>query len=88
MAGPFHPAFRELVESSLMIELILENMKEEEKAEIHINPKEISKLYANKKMYFNRLKDNKKNIRVEQNNHIERGKIILYLENKKVDIIY
>ena len=88
VAGPFHPAFRELVESSLMIELILENMKEQEKAEIHINPKEISKLYANKKMYFNRLKDNKKNIKVEQNNDIERGKIILYLENKKVDIIY
>lgn len=88
IAGPFHPAFRELVESSIMIESILENMKEQKEAEININPKDISKLYANKKMYFNLLKDNKKNVKVNQNKNIERGKIILYLENKKVDIIY
>lgn len=88
VAGPFHPAFRELVESSLITELILENMKESEKAEIHINPKDISKLYANKKMYFNILRDNNKNVNVEQNRDVERGKIILYLGSKKVDIIY
>ncbi|MGM9934436.1 elongator complex protein 3 [uncultured Clostridium sp.] len=88
VAGPFHPAFRELVESSLMAELILETMKKEEKAELHINSKEISKLYANKKMYFNKLKENNKIINVVQDNNVERGRIILYLENKKVDIIY
>ena len=88
VAGPFHPAFRELVESSLMIDLILEEMKEEEKATIHINPKEISKLYANKKMYFNLLKNKGKFITVEQNDDVERGKIIIYLGNRKKDIIY
>lgn len=88
VAGPFHPAFRELVESSLMVELILENMNEEKMAEIHINPKEISKLYANKKMYFNKLKENNKIIKVVQTCNVERGRIILYLEDKKVDIIY
>ena len=87
IAGPFHPAFRELVESSLMTELILEAMKEQ-KAVIHINPKEISKLYANKKMYFNLLKNNGKIIKVEQDDKVERGRIILYLENRKMDIIY
>ncbi len=88
VAGPFHPAFRELVESSLMAELILENVKKQEKAEIHINPKEISKLYANKKMYFNKLKENNRIINVVQDGSVERGRIILYLENEKVDIIY
>ena len=63
-------------------------MKKEEKAELHINSKEISKLYANKKMYFNKLKENNKIINVVQDNNVERGRIILYLENKKVDIIY
>lgn len=88
IAGPFHPAFRELVESSLMIELILETMKNEECATIQINPKEISKLYANKKMYFNLLKEKGKKVKVEQNDTVKRGKIIVYLENKKMDIIY
>ena len=63
-------------------------MTDADKGEIHINPKEISKLYANKKMYFNKLKENNKNIKVVQNTDVERGRIILYLENEKVDIIY
>lgn len=88
VAGPFHPAFRELVESRLMMELIIEKMGENNKAELHINPKEISKLYANKKMYFNKLKENDKDIKVVQDNGVKRGEIILYLENRKVDIIY
>ncbi len=88
VAGPFHPSFRELVESSLMVELILKNMNKYEKGEIHINPKEISKLYANKKMYFNILKQHGKDVKVIQDKAIERGKIILYLKDKKIDIIY
>ncbi|MGN0144402.1 MAG: elongator complex protein 3 [Clostridium sp.] len=88
IAGPFHPAFRELVESSLMTELILDVVKDEVNATIQINPKEVSKLYANKKMYFKLLKEKGKRIKVEQNDIVKRGKIIVYLENKKVDIIY
>ena len=32
IAGPFHPSFRELVEGSLLVDIILENMKEEKNA--------------------------------------------------------
>lgn len=58
VAGPFHPSFRELVEGSLLSDIILENMTDEKNGVIYINSKDVSKLYANKKLYFNRLKDN------------------------------
>ena len=88
VAGPFHPSFRELVEGSLLADIILENMKQEKNALIHINPKDLSKLYANKKSYFNKLKENNKLIVVEQNDEIERGHIKLCLKDEKLDIIY
>lgn len=58
VSGPFHPAFRELVESSLMNEMIFEELvnKEIKEIEIKINPRNISKLYSNKKYYFNKFK--------------------------------
>lgn len=88
IAGPFHPSFRELVEGSLLVDIILENMKHEKNALIHINSKDLSKLYANKKIYFNKLKENDKLIMVEQDDKIERGHIKLCLKDKKLDIIY
>ena len=88
VAGPFHPAFRELVESSLLVDKILENMNEYDKGEIYINPKDISKLYANKKAYFNKLNEKGKSLIIRQDSDIDRGRIELYLDNKKVDIIY
>ena len=63
-------------------------MKEERNACIHINPKDLSKLYANKKEYFNKLKENNKFIIVEQDDKIHRGHIKLCLKDKKLDIIY
>ena len=88
VAGPFHPSFRELVEGSLLVDIILENINEEQNALIQINPKDLSKLYANKKVYFNKLKEFKKVIIVEQDDKIERGHIKLCLKDKKLDIIY
>lgn len=88
VAGPFHPAFRELVESSLLVDKILGNMNDFNSGEIHINPKDISKLYANKKVYFNKLRENGKNLIVKQDLSVNRGRVELYLHDKKVDIIY
>ncbi|MFW2488348.1 elongator complex protein 3 [Clostridium chromiireducens] len=88
VAGPFHPSFRELVEGSLLVDMILENMREEKSAAIHINPKDLSKLYANKKIYFNKLKEENKIIIVRQDDTIERGRIKLCLKDRNLDIIY
>lgn len=88
IAGPFHPAFRELVEGSLIVDMILESMRDAENAVAYINSKDISKLYANKKIYFNRLKENRKNLIVKQSSDIKRGCIKLRLKEEEIDIIY
>jgi len=55
--GPYHPAFRELVEGSLLCDMILEQVKSlEGEVNLYINYKYISKLYANKKLFFNDMK--------------------------------
>ncbi|MFA9398719.1 MAG: elongator complex protein 3 [Clostridiaceae bacterium] len=77
VAGPFHPAFRELVEGNLINKIIEDEINESSVNEINIkiNSKDISKLYANKKHYFNNLKANNPNktFQVKQNNSIQRG---------------
>lgn len=88
VSGPFHPAFRELVEGSLIVDKIIGNTKNISEFTIEVNPKDISKLYANKKMYFNKLKVLNKKVTIKQNGNILRGNIKLLLDEKKMDIIF
>lgn len=57
VAGPFHPAFRELVESSLLNDMIYYTINkyysDSKNVDIYISPRNISKLYADKKRIFN-----------------------------------
>ena len=83
IAGPFHPAFRELVEGSLICDKILENTESEDDILIEINSKDLSKLYADKKTYFNTLKGKHKgNIEVIENNKLKRGTLNLKVIKK------
>lgn len=83
IAGPFHPAFRELVEGSLICDKILEKTESEDNILIEINSKDLSKLYANKKTYFNILKEKHKgNIEVIENNKLKRGTLNLKVIKK------
>lgn len=93
VAGPFHPAFRELVEGKIINESILEYLhdKDYEKVEIEINPKTLSKLYSNKKEFFydtlSKLKLS--NIKVIQNSSLKEKLIgIKYDEIYNVLSIY
>lgn len=84
IAGPFHPAFRELVEGSLYNEMIINNIDKKCKyLNIQIHPKDISKLYADKKIFFNDMKKQlmTKEVKVLLNNNINRGEILLDTEN-------
>ncbi len=83
VAGPFHPAFRELVEGSiyndLLYDVIINNFKKDitiNKVLVKINPKDISKLYANGKSFFNNMKKQINTILIEvfQDEHITEGK--------------
>lgn len=88
IAGPFHPAFRELVEGSLIVDKILEKSKDNNEFTIEVNPRDLSKLYANKKLYFNKFKAMNKIVTVRQSDKILRGNIKLLLDKKKIDIIF
>ncbi|SHI69339.1 Histone acetyltransferase, component of the RNA polymerase elongator complex [Clostridium amylolyticum] len=70
ISGPFHPAFRELVESSIINDLLYDYLKDKKgQYTILINSKDISKLYSDKKRYFletkNKLKDIFLHIKIE-----------------------
>lgn len=81
--GPFHPAFRELVEGSLLCDEIKSSVNENEDAIIEINSKDLSKLYTNKKYYFNKLSGNHKgSISVSVNDKIKRGMINVIIVKK------
>jgi histone acetyltransferase (RNA polymerase elongator complex component) len=82
IAGPFHPAFRELVEGSLYCDMIYEFIKNsKEDVFLYVNEKDISKIYANKKQFFIDIKKQLKTskISVSIDNSTIRGVI-------KVDI--
>lgn len=75
VAGPFHPAFRELVEGSLFADIIRDKLSKTKSGLVYINPKDISKLYANKKVYFKKLLEEGYNIIVKYDESLERGKL-------------
>lgn len=90
IAGPFHPAFRELVESSIYNELILDEIIKDYNGKIliKINGKDLSKLYAHKKKFFNDMKEQLKtlNVQVIQDNHVDRGDLVLITEENEKNL--
>lgn len=85
--GPFHPSFRELVEGSLICDNIKSEINEYEDVIIEINSKDLSKLYANKKIYFNNLKNNHKGkLLVTTKDKLKRGKINIIVVKRTKEI--
>lgn len=91
VAGPFHPAFRELVEGSiyndLLYDVVINNFEKAittNKVLVKINPKDISKLYANGKSFFYDMKKQIKTISIEvsQATYIKRGSISICIGGK------
>ena len=82
--GPFHPAFRELVEGHLICETLDKKCSKEKDIIVEINEKDISKLYTNKKQYFKRFLDNRDGkVYVNTNNKVKKGRIKLTVIEKR-----
>lgn len=82
--GPFHPAFRELVEGHLICETLDKKSPKEKDIIVEINEKDISKLYTNKKQYFKRFLDNRDGkVYVNTNNKVKKGRIKLTVIEKR-----
>ncbi|MDF2675240.1 MAG: radical protein [Clostridiales bacterium] len=83
ISGPFHPAFRELVESTILNDMIgfviNKHFINSEKLEISVNPYDISKLYANgKRIFYNKMKCYMSiNIKIRQDYNCKKGTIAL-----------
>lgn len=78
IAGPFHPAFRELVEGSLYCDMIYDFCKDiQGNIFLYVNEKDISKVYANKKEFFIDIKKQLKtsNLNIFIDNTTDRGAI-------------
>lgn len=82
--GPFHPAFRELVEGHLICETLDKKCPKEKDIIIEINEKDVSKLYTNKKQYFKAFLANRAGkVYVNTNNKVKKGKIKLTVIEKR-----
>lgn len=84
--GPFHPAFRELVEGYLICSTLEEKAPRDKDIIIEINNKNISKLYTNKKEYFKKFITNRSGktfVKVE--NKVKRNKVKLTIIEKIED---
>lgn len=87
VAGPFHPAFRELVESKDINNKIYEFLKDKnDDVIIKISNRDVSKLYSNKKRYFYDMKEKLPNIgiKVMVQNEMEKGNLIVEYKKSKV----
>lgn len=75
VAGPFHPAFRELVESKIMNDMAMYMYKKlkHEAVEIIINSRSLSKLYGGSKKYFSVLQASvgKSNLKIRIDDSME-----------------
>lgn len=84
-AGPFHPAFRELMEGSLLCDMIASSAGSDKKFALYINPRDISKLYANKKQFYKELAEEFE-IQVIYDSSLSRGSLTLVSNSSKRDL--
>jgi len=90
IAGPFHAAFRELVEGSIINDIIKESAPANYSGmlTINLNPKDISKLYTSRKKFFNDTKEHLKTINIIVNQHdcVKRGEIMLSFNDNCINV--
>ena len=73
VAGPFHSAFRELVESRIYFEDIMDSVKDKKDIVVAVNPAEISKVIGNKKCNVEKFREIGIKISVKPDKRIKKG---------------
>ncbi len=71
LAGPYHPAFGELVQSELYFRKLADTVKCD--CEIFVNPRDISTFVGNKQSNINRMKEKGIQIHFRQNENVPLG---------------
>ena len=80
VAGPFHPAFRQLVESSMWYDVILYKIKKlnakVKEVEVTVNPQDINSVIGHKRENIEKLKETYDvNLIIKQDEKIKQGKL-------------
>lgn len=91
ISGPYHPSFRELVESRIYRDIIESKIKKDtRKIEIETNNKNISKIIGNKKTnvtYF-KNKYKVKEFKIINNENLKDKNINIIIDDKKIEVDY
>lgn len=78
VAGPFHSAFRELVESAIYCDKIVDAVKNSDAYKIGVNSREISKAVGNRKSNIEKIKEiTGKTVKIYGDDTIKRGDIVV-----------
>lgn len=78
VAGPFHSAFRELVESAIYCDKIVDAVKNSDADKIGVNSREISKAVGNRKSNIEKIKEiTGKTVKIYGDDTIKRGDIVV-----------
>lgn len=92
VAGPFHPAFRQLVESSMWYDAIVEKIKKlnikVKEVQVTVNPIDVSNVIGHKRENIIKLKDTYEvDLIVKQDNKIKQGKSKIEITKKYNDFL-
>lgn len=86
IAGPFHPAFGELVDGLIIHDLILDmpHIKDANSVTITVSKYDISKLYCMRKKFFDDIKNhiNPGKVNVISDDYIERGTFLIAIDRE------
>ena len=92
ISGPFHPAFRQLVESSMWYDAIVEKIKKlnvkVKEVEVTVNPIDINNVIGHKKENVLKLKDTYEvDLIVKQDENVKQGKSKIEITKKYNDFL-
>ena len=92
VAGPFHPAFRQLVESSMWYDAVVEKIKKlnvkVKEVEVTVNPIDANNVIGHKKENIKKLKDvYEVDLKVKQDANIKQGKSKIEITKKYNDFL-
>ena len=87
VAGPYHPAFRQLVESGLWYDMIVSKIKKlnvkVKKVQVTVNPQDINNVVGHKRENIEKLKDMYTlDLIVKQDKDVKQGKLELEILEK------
>lgn len=92
IAGPFHPAFRQLVESSIWYDSIVDKIKaynvKVKEVEVIVNTEDVNNVIGHKKENLNKLLDTYDvELKVTGNDHIKQGKLEMHILKTYTDFL-